>query len=245
MYWIYLSPHLDDAALSCGGMIWEQTQSGERVEIWTIFAGDPPPGPLTPFASSLHDRWGTGRQATAARRKEDIQAAGILGAAARHFDLADCIYRRLPVSGEPLIQQGDDLWQPPHPDEAPLVHELRAQLLRELPEGVVIVSPLGIGKHIDHSLVRNTAEKLPVPIFFYPDYPYVDIWKVNLDDWEKEDWSIINRPVSLSGLQVWKDTVAAYISQISTFWGNEVEMRAVLESYWRSGGGSRLYQPPS
>ena len=29
MRWIYLSPHFDDAVLSCGGLIWEQTHSGD------------------------------------------------------------------------------------------------------------------------------------------------------------------------------------------------------------------------
>jgi len=42
MHWIYLSPHLDDAVLSCGGIIWQQVQSGHQVEIWTICAADPP-----------------------------------------------------------------------------------------------------------------------------------------------------------------------------------------------------------
>ena len=45
MHWIYLSPHFDDAVLSCGGMIWEQVHSGETVEIWTLCAGQIPKGP--------------------------------------------------------------------------------------------------------------------------------------------------------------------------------------------------------
>ena len=48
--WIYLSPHFDDAVLSCGWLIWQQAQAGQRVEIWTVCAGEIPPGPLTPFA---------------------------------------------------------------------------------------------------------------------------------------------------------------------------------------------------
>jgi len=40
MRWIYISPHFDDAVLSCGGLIWEQTHKGITVEIWTVCAGD-------------------------------------------------------------------------------------------------------------------------------------------------------------------------------------------------------------
>ena len=56
MRWIYLSPHFDDAVLSCGGLIRAQSQEGLAVEIWTIFAGDPPPGPLSEFALKIHAR---------------------------------------------------------------------------------------------------------------------------------------------------------------------------------------------
>ncbi|MBA4379671.1 MAG: PIG-L family deacetylase, partial [Anaerolinea sp.] len=58
MRWIYISPHLDDAVLSCGGLIWEQSHAGTQVEIWTVCTGDPPEGPLSPFAEVLHAEWG-------------------------------------------------------------------------------------------------------------------------------------------------------------------------------------------
>ena len=59
MEWIYFSPHLDDVALSCGGLAWEQSQSGSPVQVWTICAGDPPARPLSAFAEELHERWET------------------------------------------------------------------------------------------------------------------------------------------------------------------------------------------
>ena len=45
--WIFLSAHCDDAVLSAGGLVWELTRRGERAEIWTICAGDPPANPAT------------------------------------------------------------------------------------------------------------------------------------------------------------------------------------------------------
>ena len=97
MIWIFLSPHFDDAALSCGGLAWEQAQQGDRVEIWTVCSGSPPDLPLPPFARQLHARWGTGGPETVERRRlEDEEACRRLGALARYFDVPDCIYRRLP-----------------------------------------------------------------------------------------------------------------------------------------------------
>src|SRR5512136_66244 len=82
MRWIYLSPHFDDAVLSCGGLIHEQACQGLQTEIWTIFAGDPPPGPLSEFAQQTHVLWGitSGEDMVAMRRAEDITAAGIVDA---------------------------------------------------------------------------------------------------------------------------------------------------------------------
>ena len=55
---IYLAPHLDDAALSCGGQIYQLTAVGKQVLIVTIIAGDPPQNVVySDFARELHERW--------------------------------------------------------------------------------------------------------------------------------------------------------------------------------------------
>ncbi len=54
---LFLSPHPDDAVLSCGGLIHQLTQKGEPVTILTVMAGDPPdPLPDTPLVRELHQR---------------------------------------------------------------------------------------------------------------------------------------------------------------------------------------------
>ena len=100
---IYLSPHLDDVALSCGGLIWEQTQSGDSVEIWTICAGDPPQDRLSPFAEELHQRWRVGHNAVDIRREEDIHSCRLLGAKYRHFEVPDAIYRIHPKTRNKIV----------------------------------------------------------------------------------------------------------------------------------------------
>src|SRR6185295_1884137 len=106
---IYLSPHLDDAVFSCGGMIHRHIRAGGRVVVVTVCTGDPPPGLLSDFAESLHERWQAQAKAPAApaevvrqRRNEDLDALAALGAQAVHLDVPDCIYRLSPASGRPL-----------------------------------------------------------------------------------------------------------------------------------------------
>jgi LmbE family N-acetylglucosaminyl deacetylase len=242
MYWVYLSPHPDDAAMSCGGIIHQQVRTGEMVSVWTLFAGDPPAGDLTPFAASLHQRWGVGAAAAmAARRVEDRRAAEILGAELRNFHLPDCIYRRLP-DGEPLVTREEELWQPAHPGEARLVEQLAFLLQEKLPDTARLVCPLGIGVHIDHTLARLAAGSLGRRLYFYADYPYAGREGSLSEEWIAPHWLPCRYQLSGADLQAWENAVAAHASQISTFWKDETAMRTALSDYHAQGGGDCLWQ---
>src|ERR671924_35132 len=55
---VYLSPHLDDAALSCGGAIARHSSAGARVLVVTICTALPSPeGPFSSFAEEQHRQW--------------------------------------------------------------------------------------------------------------------------------------------------------------------------------------------
>jgi hypothetical protein len=60
-----------------------------------------PPGPLSAYALEHHERWGVADSLIALRRTEDQAACAAVGAAARYYDLPDCIYRRLPNGEAP------------------------------------------------------------------------------------------------------------------------------------------------
>ncbi len=243
-HWIYLSPHLDDAVYSCGGMLWEQVQRGVQAEVWTIFAGDPPSGPLTPFARSLHERWQSGDESAAARRAEDMQACQILGAGWRHFEYPDCIYR-FDHAGRLVIEGETDLFRAGYEGEPELVDHLVKRLADELPANASLVIPFGYGNHVDHQLVRRAAEKLPETgwagqRWLYADYPYAASTAENLSGWLNQPGEKYDLPVSAAGLESWQQAAAAYRSQISTFWKSTDELRQKISAYRDSGAGSRL-----
>jgi LmbE family N-acetylglucosaminyl deacetylase len=241
MNWIYLSPHLDDAVLSCGGIIWQQVQRGFTVSIWTVCAGDPPDEPLSELAEMLHARWKTGRNAVEIRRQEDQAACALLGVLSRHFDIPDCIYRRSPRTGEPLVASNDHLFDPVSVEEQPLLASLAARLAAELPAECHVVSPLGLGSHVDHRLVRGAAEALKCKLWYYADYPYVTLEDVTKDTQAFENLEFHQFRLSPLALPAWQNAVATYISQISTFWSGETAMRTDLVKYARKGGGKRLW----
>lgn len=222
-------------------MIWEQAQAGCQVEVWTIFAGDPPPGPLSPFAQELHERWQIGAGAMAARRAEDAAACRRLGASVRHFGFLDSIYRRDPQSGEPLAASVEQLYTPLPAADLPLVTALKEELARALAEKARLVSPLTIGGHRDHRLARAAAEALRRPLWLYADYPYIANQPAALQEHLRPDWQTVVQPISPEGLRAWQEAAAHYSSQTGSFWDSEQEMRDALVTHWQTGNGGRLW----
>lgn len=241
MDWIFLSPHLDDVVLSCGGLAWEQLRQGEHVEIWTICAGDPPHVPLSAFAASLHERWQTEQQAPAQRRLEDLQACQRLGVIPRYFGLPDCIYRRSPENGESLYNSELELFGEIHPAELGMVSLLAQELAQAIPRGAALVSPLTVGGHVDHRLVRAAAEGLGLPIWYYADYPYVQ-WLRTIPADLVRGMKAFEFPITEAGLAAWIESVAAYPSQISTFWFSRKDMEEDIRNYCLKNGGVQLWR---
>lgn len=99
---VFLSPHLDDAALSAGGTLHRLAAGGASVTVLTVCAGRPPESDLSAYALGLHARWGqapdealgAAAAMVARRRAEDRAACRRLGAACVHLKLPDLIYRR-------------------------------------------------------------------------------------------------------------------------------------------------------
>lgn len=256
MHWIYLSPHFDDVALSCGGLVWEQAQGGAQASIWTICAGDAPEGPVSPFAEELHARWETGSQAVSTRRQEDINACARLSASYRHFHIPDCIYRyagmgdgsRPSASATEdrlfLYTTNEEICGPLNPAESSLVKQLSADLAQVLPPEVQLVCPLAIGGHVDHRLTRLAAQALERPLWYYADYPYVLENLEEVESLRQTGWQANPFPISAAGLEAWQESVAAHRSQISTFWPNLPSMRVAIDAYHKMFAGILLWQPP-
>ncbi|HSB67379.1 MAG TPA: PIG-L family deacetylase [Anaerolineales bacterium] len=243
--WIYLSPHFDDVALSCGGLVWEQAWAGKMVSIWTICGGQPPGGELSPFAKTLHTRWEAGQAAPVERKVEDINSCHRLGASYRHFNLPDCIYRRDPSNGKYMYASEPALNGPLHPGDEPVARDLQEELCRLITMELTVVCPLALGNHVDHQLTRLAAEMLGLECLYYADFPYVLHAKAQVEKLHEEGWESQNYPISDEGLVAWQDSICAHDSQISTFWPNEAEMRRVVGQYMLENGGIRLWRHPT
>jgi LmbE family N-acetylglucosaminyl deacetylase len=244
MTWIYLSPHFDDVAFSCGGLLWEQAQQGESVSIWSVCAGETPSGELSPFARGLHERWELGENASSRRRGEDQKSAHRLGASYRYFSVPDCIYRRDPGTGEFMYAFEAALNGALLPGDLQVIRTLTVELSDSLPHEAILVCPLGLGNHVDHQLTRRAAEGLERDLYYYADFPYVLKNKNHLEQMAGAGWISQVFPVSPYGLTAWMDSISVHASQISTFWETDLAMRQAVVDYHDTNGGIRLWKKP-
>lgn len=178
---VFLSPHLDDAVLSCGGAIHHHTAHGQAALVITIFAGGYQDGTPSAFARVQHGYWGSPPQPMTLRRAEDAAALALLGARVAHLNYLDAIYRT-GANGEWLYPSEEALWgavcsaDPLAHDGAQAVASRLADLV-PAKDDARLYAPLGVGQHVDHQLVHTAARRLlqmGYRVSFYEDYPYAE-----------------------------------------------------------------------
>lgn len=246
-HWIYLSTHFDDVVLCCGGIIWEQVQAGNTVEIWTVCAG----ASLEPDAASSAEMKQRHEQAIAKvnlRRLEDIAACRRVGAVHRHLEIPDAIYRKYPGTDKFIILETNDLWQELLPVESYLVDETAALLERILPQGVRLAAPVAIGDHMDHHMVRSVAERVALTrtngiLYYYADFPYTRDHGEVLKAWiQAHPRGRKSFRYSADALKAWDEAIAFYPSQVIGFWRDRSAHFEELVQYSRSLSGHTLWR---
>lgn len=145
---VILSPHLDDAVLSC----WHLLCGPGEVTVINVFAGSPPPG----SGASWWDRL-TGATNSVTRMEErlaeDRAAIAVAGRTAISLEFLDEQY-------EPADQSVDQI----------------VRALRELIDpDAVVYAPAALGEHGDHERVRSAALALAASgqhVRLYADHPH-------------------------------------------------------------------------
>ncbi|MDQ3692026.1 MAG: PIG-L family deacetylase [Chloroflexota bacterium] len=169
----FLSPHYDDIALSCGGMVALLAGAGIRPRISVAFGAAPDPNqPLSSFAAAMHETWGlAAADVIARRRQEEAAAAELLGATSASLSLTDAIYRGS------WYQDDAALLGTVPADEAPLAGQITRELLDAAghDRAARFYAPLGIGGHVDHQICFAAGVELASAgrdVWFYEDLPY-------------------------------------------------------------------------
>lgn len=249
---VILSPHLDDAVLSCGGSIARLTGSAQEVVVLTLFSGAVAP-PFSPFAATLHARWGDPPDAVRLRRAEDAAAVARLGACAAFEDVPDAIYRRS-RDGDWLYATEEDLSVAPLADDdwiAPYLVE-RVRLMAGADS--TIYGPLGIGHHPDHVLAFQVSLSLcrqGYSVVFYEDFPYASVDAAYRQRTELlSDWHSFVDPIEPQDLTAKIEASGYYRSQLAVLFNDAPSMVARITGWAEQVGGGdsthgeRFWRPP-
>jgi LmbE family N-acetylglucosaminyl deacetylase len=173
---IFLSPHLDDVVLSCGGHIHQCARKNQKCLVVTIFAGAPEhEDDLSEYALEMQREWGQSAGAVQVRWFEDQKALGSLGADYVHLSYLDCIYRR--HHGEWLYQSEEAIFGQIDSSEDLLPNAIAEVLSEFVPPDSqqTLYAPLTVGNHVDHQLTLAAGlllQRRGWPLILYEDFPY-------------------------------------------------------------------------
>lgn len=243
---LYISPHLDDAALSCGGLIHQQTRAGLSVGVLTIFAGSAQTDLRSPFARMLEARWGAQGDAIAMRRQEDREALAVLGAEPIHWPYEDAIYRLHTRTGKPVYGGRDALFGDVSRYDPVKARALASEIRKfwRAAGRPRVYAMLAAGRHVDHQVVQlamlRLAERDGLEVAWYEDYPYAE-------DQDAVRQAVAQSPMGALRPQTVRlaeedlaakcDAIACYRSQIPIFWRDEDDMRAHVRAHALRMGG--------
>jgi LmbE family N-acetylglucosaminyl deacetylase len=218
-----LSPHLDDAVLSCWHVL---VAPDEDVAVVNVFAGVPSDGASTGWWDRFTG-FDDGRDAMEARRDEDQKALARAGSTAINLDFLDRQYRSDVLDAETLVDALRE-WLP---------HDARL-----LAPAALGVRPPGVEDepgqpHSDHVAVRDAALRLAaadgLEILLYADLPHAnhlgwpgwvtgdgahgrvdEAWRETLGAIGIDETSGIPRRLTSDEFSAKADAVRAYATQV-------------------------------
>jgi LmbE family N-acetylglucosaminyl deacetylase len=186
---IVLSPHLDDAVLSCGALI---THARRRVPVTvvTVFTqAGPPPHTLSGRRCLRLTGMADANELYAARCEEDRRLLERMGVTCLHAGFTEALFRVKPPPESALRRTVSRLC----PEFAHVYATYRlhvtsgriamgdaktvidiARLIDDVAarQPGLILAPLGVGGHVDHVLVRTAAALCSGEIGYYSEFPY-------------------------------------------------------------------------
>jgi len=172
---VFISPHLDDAVLSAGDFLLKLKKENKKVLIVTVFTkfGKEPISKDSKKYLKYSDFLSL-EKFSQARKFEDFQAMKKLEVKFIHLDFVDGGFRK--NNGKVIYPNHDKSClfsgKISNVDEN-LITKLRKRLSQIIKSDDVLYGPKGIGKHVDHLIVRKVLASFENKQFLWMDQPYV------------------------------------------------------------------------
>ena len=238
---VLVSPHLDDAVFSCGGLIAALAEKGHALHVITCFTRSVPNPTGFALACQLDKGLSAEVDYMQLRRQEDTNACQLLHAQPHWLNLPEAPHRGYESATalfDGIVEE--DTVQP----------ELLARLHQAMEEVVpdLILSPIGIGNHVDHQQVKRAVDVLKkrfvgVPFLYWYDEPYLSRNPALYPAWATTEllpgWEMLKVQATQPGLDGLSITIepylekkmaacAAYTTQLGFQFGGKEHMKSML-----------------
>jgi LmbE family N-acetylglucosaminyl deacetylase len=213
---LFVSPHLDDVAFSCGGILAAWAGAGRHCVLLTCFTASASAPSAFALACQTDKGIAPDVDYMALRRAEDVRAAAVLGAdEVVHLPFHEAPHRG--YGSAPALfgraRRDDQTWR-----------DLRGALAPHVAQADVVLLPQGLGNHIDHRQVRQALAGLTAPeTWAYRDTPYA-LREPGAAPPPEERGERIDLERKL-------DACAAYASQLGFQFGGAAQMRDALRAF--------------
>lgn len=225
---LYLSPHLDDAVLSCGGLIHRQRAAGDPVAVMNLCAGSPGLAELSPLARQYLGSEEDPRDVLARRRAEDRATLARLGVISHYCDTPLADHRQ--IDGKTTYPSVAALYGEPDAQELDALPRIWQQELERVfgnSNETILYAPLAVGNHMDHQLARVLGWRLldlGRQVWFYEDYPYIE-WSGQLEAalawFGPTSWQVDIIPIDVMGKIA---AIRGYETQVPILFRDELAM---------------------
>jgi len=244
----FVSPHLDDAAFSAGGLI---SYLVKRTKVVVI----------TAFTSAARDKHSLSALAYikmcgyksnevgkffSNRRKEDKEVFNALGVKAIHLGFLDVLWRKkknlnLVAKFSTLFVNEFRYIYPTHrlhiskgkihKEDMPNLRRLERKLIEIVGEdkNSVVFCPVGLGKHVDHIVVREACTNSFPNIIYWEDSPYNLYHELEKDFIKKNG---LKRKVFNKNQSNRKALYSAYKTQFGKLFDGKTDFSLSPETYY-------------
>lgn len=231
---IFFSPHLDDAVLSCGGLITKFVKEKKRILVVTIFNKVDKSHIVSDVMSNYVEKCGYSDplELSKIRGFEDEKVMNRLGVAKKWMNFVEADYRSIYKNQEQMVSE-ENLNK-----EKVLVGKVQIGIERLIENNLIengeLYFPLGLGKHIDHLILRKVGEKFKnIKVYFWEDYPYKMYTSNQSQLLRLRDKYCLNRVEEVQEfLEIKESLIRMYESQIKVIFGNKPMFLSSFEKYY-------------
>ncbi len=227
----FISPHFDDAILSAGALIVTLSKI-TSVTVVTVFTKSGTK-PYTHSAKSFLKQCGyqSAKKLYRDRMKEDKKVLSLLNVQQKYLSFTDALWRKKSSTLPTFIKKHVPEITYVYPTY--LLHVIRGKIshndvhticalrkkLSHIQKDSIVFSPVGIGTHVDHVLVREVCRELFNNVIFWSDFPY------NISGGNKNNLSQFQKIGEYNGnKQMKRNLIAGYSTQVDALFPSGISL---------------------